>query len=210
MSNTRRRYVWLGVSLSLMLPGLGQIYARAAIPGVALIAAFAALVFGGLYYLFLPGIPLLLPWLYFFLAFGVWLSGLVHAYLCARARNRRLGVGFLPGKDPWLAVFLSIIIPGLGHLYAGRYKTGAALFVVRVLLDLPAYLSPWLFPVLPAYCVLVAANAHSSVPESRKRIAGLKLFVVTGLVVLGVIAALVSFGGPHVADAYKAKLGLPG
>ena len=58
MNDARRRFEWLAVSLSLMLPGLGQVYARAAVPGAAFIAAFAALAYGGLYYLFMPGIPL--------------------------------------------------------------------------------------------------------------------------------------------------------
>lgn len=33
-------------------------------------------------------------------------------------------------KEPWLAVLLSFILPGVGHLYAGSVGTGLAILVL--------------------------------------------------------------------------------
>jgi signal peptidase I len=37
------------------------------------------------------------------------------------------------GREPWLAVVLSLLAPGLGHLYSGRLVPGLALFLVSLL-----------------------------------------------------------------------------
>jgi len=45
-------------------------------------------------------------------------------------------------KDPWLAMFLSRLVPGLGHVYAGRWAMGLGLFLAFLVI---AGLSPQIF-----------------------------------------------------------------
>ncbi len=40
-------------------------------------------------------------------------------------------------KEPWVAVILSLLLPGVGHAYAGRAKRGLALFCVGSVAQIP-------------------------------------------------------------------------
>ncbi|MEL7225739.1 MAG: hypothetical protein AAGL17_12995 [Cyanobacteria bacterium J06576_12] len=41
---------------------------------------------------------------------------------------------FSPVKEPWLAVLLSTIFPGIGQIYAGRRLRGALVFGLAIFL----------------------------------------------------------------------------
>jgi signal peptidase I len=60
------------------------------------------------------------------------------------------------GREPWLAVVLSLFAPGLGHLYSGRLVPGLVLFLAS-LLFVPLVVTAALLP--PATAVLVALLA---------------------------------------------------
>ncbi len=209
------KYPWLAVSLSLMLPGLGNIYSGAPLPGVAVMTAFAALVSGAFYYLLSPAFGLGMFFLYTLLAFGVFVFGLVYAHLSARLRNRDLGMTSLVEKDACLEMLLSIIIPGLGHLYRRMYLGAVIAFVVWGLLNvfvtwgllnLPWYLSYWGFTFLPIYTVLIAVLAHASSPGSGMHPWDLKFFIVAGFIILTVEVALFSIVGGYAFVVLRSKL----
>lgn len=213
MNAENRKFPWLAASLSLLVPGLGQIYAAALVRGIAIMAAFVALASGGLHYLFAPGVGLGMFYLYALLALGVYVYALVDAYLSARSHNRRLELTPLAGKDAWLAVFLSIWLPGLGHVYAGRFVTAAVLFAPWLLLNLswfvfslPVWLVKLFSVVLPFYAVSVAWHAHYFSPTGRAQRRGLKLFLVVALVVLVAVVALILLIGGRAFAVLSEKL----
>ncbi len=206
MSEQNRKHPWLAVSLSLMLPGLGQIYSRAVVCGIAVMLASAALACGAFHYLYSPGFGLGIFRLYGLLAFAVYLFGLIHAYLAARGRNRLLGLEPGAGKDPWLAVLLSIMLPGLGHLYLKKVVAATLVFAAWLLLNLPImFISKWSFAVLPAYTLFAVLHAHSCAPGSKARRQGMKLFVITAVVVLTAFTVFVLFASEHAIAVYWEK-----
>lgn len=198
----------LAANLSLLLPGLGHIYSGEILRGVAVVAAAAALFAGIFYYLLLPGVGHLIFLIYLFFFILVHLFGLVDAHRAARRRNMESGLEPLAGKDPWLAAFLSIVLPcGVGHLYCRKYITALVVFAVWCLFQYAIVdISQWFFPGLSIYTVLVAIHAHFACPDSRARRAGMKLFMITALAVLLVLAIGLTLGRIQLDGALRAKL----
>jgi signal peptidase I len=198
----------LAANLSLLLPGLGHIYSGEILRGFAVMAAAATLFSGIFYYLLLPGVGHLVFLIYMLFFILVHLFGLLDAHRAAHRRNSELRLEPLTGKDPWLAAFLSIALPsGAGHLYCGRILAAIIFFALWCFLNaLAYYVSQWLFPALTAYTVLVAVYAHSVCPESKTRKVGMKLFVITALVVLVVLAVGMTLGRTRLDEALRTKL----
>jgi len=194
------------VTLSLVLPGLGHIYSREMLRGMALLVAAVVLFAGGLYYTFTPA-ELHLIMMYIFLFLCVHLFALADSYAAARAENERMGLAPLEGKDPWFAAFLTIIFPsGVGHFYCGRVMVGIVALAIWALLQVAIMkVSQWLSPVVPVYTVLVALHAHSSSSDDPERKKGLALFTVAALVILLGITILLMLAGPHIVSAMRAK-----
>lgn len=53
-----------------------------------------------------------------------------------------------PRRHGWLAAFLSLLLPGLGQLYAGRWRRALGFFVVSGLVDFPLLFGTWTFAAL--------------------------------------------------------------
>ncbi len=136
---------WLAVLLSDLLPGAGQIYGGKRSRGLLFIAAFlflSAIMASGCYGFFsfeditlarfcggiAAGALLVLS--------AVSLYALFDAYnVTNRCDARRdMSAPVTAGKKPWLGVFLSNLIPGLGQWYVGRKMKGFAFLIFAVLL----------------------------------------------------------------------------
>jgi signal peptidase I len=122
---------WLAVILSTLFPGVGQIYAGKTLRGLLLIVIALILIgLGGWFTIssigsIRLGIQLLIG--YSLLT----IFNLFDAYRCTRKSNNREFENLRrEDKDPWLAVFLSRIIPGLGHAYQRQWALALLFFVL--------------------------------------------------------------------------------
>jgi signal peptidase I len=123
---------WLAASLSWLLPGMGQLYAGAYTRGASLI------VLVGFLHIF---------WLVSLISIRVSIVILILINLCTsialpiyasldaftvtkRYNTNDFERDRILSKDPWLAVFLSVILPGLGHIYVRRFITGILFFAL--------------------------------------------------------------------------------
>lgn len=165
------REPWLAATFSWLYPGLGHLYAGMRRRGVCLL--IMALVLQVL--LIDSAISIRVPLWTFLLVGGV--GNLILPIWAARdafGNTRAWNTGNfererIAGKDPWLAVFLSALQPGLGHLYLRRWFIGAflilastSLFVVAHV-RLPASMEKvrWLaFVAASLLSVLVLAHAY--------------------------------------------------
>lgn len=119
---TLQKEPWVAGSLSWILPGAGHLYARVWFAGFAFLGS--ALILWAIFLACLtsPSVPLI---------------GVLAALICRviivpgiaslfafRATRRRNSNTFEAqrtiSKDPWLAVFLSLVLPGAGHAYLRR------------------------------------------------------------------------------------------
>jgi signal peptidase I len=126
---------WLAVSLSWFVPGVGQCYAGAWVSGLLFLGGWLALGFLALWQLASAQGRLWVAGLLVLGGLVFWFVGLFHGHYSARRRNsseaehqRR------QSKDPFLAVFLTLIVPGAGHFYLKRWLGGALLLIVAVVL----------------------------------------------------------------------------
>ncbi len=128
-----RKEPWLSASLALACPGAGHIYAGKMLRGLVLNSSIVILASLGLWYIinsihgFVTGMEILMLSAILFM-FNIYDA---HRYVMD-GNNRRFEVLRKSNKDPWLAVFLSLIIPGLGHAYQKKWLFALGFFLVNL------------------------------------------------------------------------------
>jgi signal peptidase I len=177
---------WLAVNLSMFFPGIGQLYAEKLRKGLFWLIAVGILIAIAAWSIFgangntLTGILLLL------LVGGIYLINLFDAYHCVTQSSPRKRGERIPRKqkDPWFAVFLSRLLPGLGQLYEGKSLMGAVLlfcFVFFGLID-DTYTG---FTSLPPILTAVGAyHAYAAFPRRGRRRSRRALIAVMASLIL--------------------------
>lgn len=161
---------WLAVILSAFVSGIGQIYSTRIRRGCILIVIEIFLSCLAVWLIFsLTGnikvgavLSLLLG------VIRIW--NLFDAYKCAKKVNTEdFEMSRKENKDPWLAVFLSDLIPGLGQIYIKRRLWGIVFIVASVLLLTVKMTYPLMFFGLWAiFSAFVCFHAYISSPIHRK------------------------------------------
>ena len=176
------RDCWLSVNLSGLMPGLGQCYAGQWIKGLTIISIFVGLVAGGLWSLFAAeGDTGQAFWL-LGIAGAVYLLNLWDAFATAGRPLQPLG-SKQRGNDLWYGVFLSQILPGLGHLYLNRAVAGGVFLAVGVGLAIATNYLPFLLPLSCTIWSIAAYHAYRVTPTwpgIHSRSATMLIVVVVG------------------------------
>ncbi|HEY9653090.1 MAG TPA: signal peptidase I [Coleofasciculaceae cyanobacterium] len=118
---------WFAVNLSMFFPGIGQLYAGETLKGIGFIVSGVVLIAIAAWSIFSATgntVTGLICLLLFAIAY---LFNLFDAYVCIHQSMPMQGAEKIPrtNKDPWFAVLLSRILPGLGQLYTGQALVGA-------------------------------------------------------------------------------------
>src|SRR5262249_27065076 len=96
-------------------------------------------------------------------------------------------------KDPWLAMFLSRMLPGLGHAYAGKRVKGMVVFIVLLIAAAIAR-QPFanaLSAVLSLVAGVLSFRVVSSEPEANGRALRVGMVSLVGSVMIVVIAVFI-------------------
>ncbi|WP_041268519.1 signal peptidase I [Geitlerinema sp. PCC 7407] len=174
---------WIAVNLSVCLPGLGHIYA-AQYPkagawflgtlGCALLALRCVFAAEGntAVGLFFAGAAVV-----------VYASCLLDAYYCL---SEGAPPAFPRSRDRWFAVFLSQVLPGLGHLYLQRLGLGAVLMVAMIVASNIASQSALWIAVPPTIAAIACCSAYqvNTSPRSRSKT------LITAIVILLLVVRL--------------------
>ncbi|WP_293097344.1 signal peptidase I [Moorena sp. SIOASIH] len=189
---------WLAVILSNFVPGIGQIYSGKIIRGLWIISIINVLLYLGLILILTPKVKLIIGFLCWLAIMPVWLWNLFDAHQCAIKANSASFEKFRKrDKDPWLAVFLSGVIPGLpglGHLYIKKVGLGILFFIICIVSGI--------FPLAPLIVsAFVAYHAYSASPVRRERT---KNFIVT-ISLLLMIFGICEVGLEFCVKAYVAE-----
>ncbi|HEY9762990.1 MAG TPA: signal peptidase I [Trichocoleus sp.] len=199
------RSPWLAVNLSVVLPGLGQIYGGARAKGGIIAIAFLLLLLFSAWSIFgakgdtLTGLLLLLP------IAGLYFGGLVDAYRSLSPVSPRPAGGRAEPQDAWYAVFLSQILPGLGHLYCQQSVIGGLLLVAGVGIGYLANFNPALLSLPPLIWALACVHLYRSITTRRNRQSGWLLIIVLGLL----IGRLLTGAIPLLVDYYLEQCIVP-
>ncbi|MDI6450123.1 signal peptidase I [Anaerobaca lacustris] len=165
----RNREPWLAASLSWVLPGAGHLYCRLWIAGIALVLLRIALVVGTLATLISPRIPMAVFLLVCLCGFGLLIGASTAAFRTTRKQNAGDFESLrTQTKDPWLAVFLSVIVPGLGHLYLRKWLVGIGFIFSSVVLRAWLLKQPWGMVPVTAWHLLALFCAYRATPKHRK------------------------------------------
>jgi signal peptidase I len=131
---TNNKEPWLAVSLSGILPGIGQIYAQKSIKGYLILFTYLILVVVGFWLLISVAGNAQVGIVFMAVAFliiPIW--NLFDAYYSTRRGNsKEFESDRKQSKDVWLAVFLSTFIPGLGHAYLRRWLPAILFFIAFI------------------------------------------------------------------------------
>jgi signal peptidase I len=215
---------WLAVFLSFLLPGAGQLYGGKSSRGIFFIT-ITFILYG-----------LGVSFLYFFLSsddaalsrsFGMWsiiswvvlftigIYSLFDAYKTARQFNADHHVETEPfqKKNPWFALFLSKILPGLGQLYNRQWLKVLLFIIGLIIISVTVqfhYLFSLLFLPLSLSALIDAFDSAARMNGSEQRLSdqvstGIKVFVVA--VILFEAVPLGDFIRAHFIQAYTMPSG---
>jgi signal peptidase I len=194
---------WFGVNMSWLIPGFGHLY----LGRYGRCAVFVVL--GGFLNALWVG-SLASAKCSIILSLGIKLATLialpavacVDVFKIARKTNQdEFEAQRVLGKDPWLVVFLSMLLPGLGHLYIRRGLFFLLCLCVFVPLKAEAIRAhdPLLFGGLSLFCVFVCIHAYVMSPIHRER--RKTKIIIFAAVFIGV-QALTGVLGPGVRARY--------
>lgn len=184
---------WLAVVLSSFFAGIGQIYAGRKRRGIILILTVVALTCFSIWSILSPKCDILVSAGIYVAILIIWIWNLFDAHKCTRKANpedfeaeRKLN------KDPWLTLFISDLIPGLGHLYIRRWLGGILFMIIAVVLIIETRHHPLLHVGLWAFfSMFVCYHAYVMTPFHRQ--------VSRKVLLIILIAILCS----HLSNCYK-------
>lgn len=161
---------WLAVVLSSFVAGIGQIYAGRKWRGSILILTVAALTCLSIWSVLSPKCDILVTAGVYATILIVWIWNLFDAHKCARkAGPEDFEIERKLSKDPWLALFLSDLIPGLGQIYLKRQLLGIGFVITSGILLIVGLKYPPLFVGLWAFfSMFVCYHAYISAPIRRE------------------------------------------
>jgi signal peptidase I len=177
---------WLAVNLSMIFPGIGQIYSGNALRGwIFIISQILLSCLGGWLILSSTG-DIRIGLILLLATVLVGIGSLFDAHRCAKKANT---VSFeelrKSSKDPWLAVFLSRMIPGIGHLYIKKIWQGILFFIL--------FIVSAIFPLGPiVFSALVAYHAYVASPVRRERTRGIILTISSLLIITSIFSVIFS------------------
>lgn len=174
---------WLAVNLSLFFPGIGQIYAGERLRGLFLMLMQAVTIAIAAWSLFsaagntVVGGVCLLPILF------IYLFSLFDARDCVNKRIEQSKRELIPviNKDPWFAVLLSFILPGLGQLYIKKFVSGAIfLFLTTLCFSVAATFSQLLI-FAAAIAAIACYHAYMVFPRRQAINKQYIILIIVGL-----------------------------
>ncbi|WOD39146.1 signal peptidase I [Nodosilinea sp. E11] len=171
---------WLAVNLSAALPGVGQMYDGAIARGLVLFALHLGLIGFVLWSIFAPGGNTLRGLLSLVPLLGLYLFNLWDSHHAAK-RGITLDQ-FSPlryqSKDPWYPVFLSQVLPGLGHLFLQKAAIGATLLILGILTAYLANFNPALLPLTTVIWAVGCGLVYRAAPVRQRQWGWLGLLLV--------------------------------
>ncbi|MEL6552399.1 MAG: signal peptidase I [Cyanobacteria bacterium J06621_11] len=164
----RDKDCWLAVNLSGLIPGAGQCYGNLWSKGLIIFGVFFTLVSRALWALLAAeGSTAQAFWLlgaaaiiYFLNVWDAFATVGRPAYPLGDKRK---------GRDLWYSVFLSQILPGLGHLYLNQAVVGGLFLALGVSLAMLANHRPFLLPLACTVWSLAGYHAYRTAPLSLNR-----------------------------------------
>jgi len=196
---------WLAVVLSSCWAGIGQIYSGRTLRGSILILTETTLICLSTWSWLIPKCDILIT-IGLGLAIGaVRIWNLFDAHKCARKINPEdFETERKQNKDPWLVLFLSDLIPGLGQIYLKKRLLGILFIITGALMLIVAYKYPLLYISLwGMLATFICYHAYISAPVRREKSKRTILIII----ILFLFLRILNYDKPlfkaYVAEAFR-------
>lgn len=172
---------WLAVNASLVFPGLGQLYSRHWLKGSLMLTIAAALLGYAVWSIFAAEGDTLMGLGAIAVFTGLYSLGILDAY-----RGTQPGyatrISVPKGKrDPWYAVFLAQLLPGLGHLYINQVLVGGGLLAIGITAAILANAIPAFVIIPPLIWALGCYHVYRVFPHRTRNQPEIIALLVLGL-----------------------------
>nr|WP_049858559.1 signal peptidase I [Gloeothece citriformis] len=155
----------------MFFPGLGQVYGGKWGRGLIWISIELSLIIYGLIAIFSPKGNLLSGLICLLVSLGIYLINLLDAHLCIYYQYQDQKLEKIPRKhkNPWFAVFVSRVLPGLGQLYNQQSVIGLILLSASLIfLKLESFYSS-LLVIPPTLAAIATYHAYIAFPYPKKK-----------------------------------------
>lgn len=174
---------WLAVNLSMFFPGMGHLYAGKILRGLVFIAIQALLIAIAFWSIFDSHGNTLIGLFFLCIVIVVYLFNILDAHLCTYRQRGDATLEKIPRKqkNPWFAVCVSRILPGLGHLYINQSGIGIIfVFSSLMLLRLDDFF-PALVIISPTITAIATYHNYITFPQRQQRFYRSVLAIIVGL-----------------------------
>jgi signal peptidase I len=161
---------WLAVNFSMFFPGMGQFYARKRVRGLIFLLGQIGIIAIALWSIFSPQGNPIVGFFYLCLALGVYLINILDAHLNVYQQQGNPALERIPRqqKNPWFAVFVSRLLPGLGQLYNNQSLIGIFFLSSTLMLLQLKNFFPSLLIVPPFLAAIATYHAYVTFPQRTK------------------------------------------
>lgn len=183
-ASSNRLNPWLAVNYSLVFPGLGQLYSAFWIKGISLILITVVMLGYAVWSIFGANGQTL--WGFWTIAcfLAVYSFSILDAYRGTQpGYATRISVP-QGTSDPWYAVFLSQLLPGLGHLYLQQALAGGLFLILGLVTAWLANSVPQLVPIPPLIWALSCYHVYVSFPHRTRRSSDAIALLVAALLIM--------------------------
>jgi len=180
---------WLAVNLSMFFSGIGQLYAGKKIKGWGLICCQTVLIAIAIWSIFSPNGNTVTGLTCLFLVIIIYFFSLFDAYNCVKEQLNERVSEKIPriNKDPWFAVFLSRILPGLGHLYIEKAIIAAVFLSLFIIFSSLTKILSNLLLFTPIISAIACYHAFISFPNHRRKGQQLMMIIAAFILAFGVV-----------------------
>jgi signal peptidase I len=177
---------WFAVNLSMFFAGIGQIYSGRIVRGcIFLFSQIVLICFGG-WLIFNPAGNTIIAISLLLGTIVVHIWSLFDTHKCAKEVNtENFESSRKKDKDPWLAVFLSQILPGLGHIYLRKWIWGITLVACLIIVSIIGKTHLLFLICGPIFLAFVCYHAYMSSPVRRETSKNLILILAVVIFALG-------------------------
>ncbi|WP_107669943.1 signal peptidase I [Cyanothece sp. BG0011] len=190
MYNNYHKDPWLAVNLSMFFPGLGQFYAGNYLQGFLFFNGQILWIVLTAWHIFAARGNTVTGLICLGITVIFYLSNLIEAHLSVYKKRNDPNLEKIPRKHKnlWFAIFISRILPGLGHLYLQKSIIGLLLLTASlIIIGIDDFYANLLL-ISPLITALTIYHTYLIFPDRRNRGKVLLIILMTGAIfILGVI-----------------------
>ncbi len=172
---------WVAVNLSVLWPGLGQCYGKAWVKGIICIITTVGLLAYASWSIFGADGNTVTGLLVFTVVGMLYVINVFDAYNTLKPLPQFSLAVYQPKRNRWYAVFLSQILPGLGHLYLQQAMIGGILLAGGTITSLLANSYPALLPIPPFLWAIACYHIYRVAPSRSHTYPWIITTIIAGL-----------------------------